>query len=83
MHLQSKISTALLQRHFPVDTRKFTPHVTLAHLKNADLIKLGDFISAYSLFETASFTVPAFHLYHSRRGSDAGRYEILSSYDLS
>ena len=45
-HLQSKIEISLQRAGFAPERRRFTPHVTLARLNNADPVKLAGFVQA-------------------------------------
>src|SRR5205807_2390184 len=48
--LQGKIESALVRSGLPPETRKFTPHVTLARLKNPDPRRIQTFIEGNNLF---------------------------------
>ena len=83
LHLQSKVETALRRRGFDLETRKFTPHVTLAYLKGARRDEAANYCAVNGLFSTETFAVNAFHLYSSKLGGEASHYEIEASYSLS
>ncbi|MFT3728774.1 MAG: RNA 2',3'-cyclic phosphodiesterase [Terricaulis sp.] len=53
------------------EPRKFTPHVTLAYLNNADLGRVKDFGARMGLFESRAFEVESFGLYTSWMRKDA------------
>ncbi len=83
VHLQSKVETSLRRAGFALETRKFTPHVTLAYLKGARRDDVLQYCAANELFSAAPFYVQEFHLYSSRLGGGASHYEIEASYSLS
>lgn len=82
-HLQSKVETALKRAGFPLEKRKFTPHVTLAYLHGVAPEALAGFCAANGLFSAGPFRLREFHLFESHLGSQAAHYEIIASYSLS
>ena len=64
------------------DPRKFTPHVTLARLKEPDLSALHRFIASHNLFRSRMFEVPRFVLFSSRPSRGGGPYAVEESYQL-
>ncbi len=82
-HLQGKVETALRRSGLSLERRKFTPHVTLAYLKNSPREAAAQYCAEHGLFSCGPFPADAFHLYSSRLGSDASHYEIEASYALS
>ncbi|MFQ5564370.1 MAG: RNA 2',3'-cyclic phosphodiesterase [Parvularculaceae bacterium] len=83
LHLQAKVETAVKRAGFPCESRKFTPHVTLASLKGASRDAAERFCAANGLLSDTAFPVDAFHLYSSRLGGAASHYTIEESYMLS
>ncbi len=82
-HLQRKVDGALRCKGFEIDTRKFTPHVTLAYLKGARRDEVASYCAVNELFSTEEFPVRQFHLYSSTLGATVSHYEIEASYSLS
>ncbi len=82
IHLQKKIETALQRLRLPAEERKFTPHVTLARLRNSPAEKVVDFLSHHSLFASGAFEVNGFALFSSLLGSAGAVYYIERSYPL-
>lgn len=82
-HLQSKVAVALNRAGFPIEKRKFTPHVTLAYLHGVAPETAAGFCAANGLFSAGPFPVSEFHLYESHLGSEAAHYEIVASYALA
>jgi 2'-5' RNA ligase len=60
------------------EDRPYTPHVTLARLKQAPAAPLAAFLDRHRALAGAAFPVTAFHLYESRGGA----YSILRSFAL-
>lgn len=83
LHLQAKVETALRRAGFVLESRKFTPHVTLAYLKNANVDEVAHYCAQHGLFSCGPFPVEAFHLYSAQLGGGASHYEIEASYALS
>jgi 2'-5' RNA ligase len=64
------------------EPRKFTPHVTLARLKDADPRVLHSWIAGHSLYSSPVFEVPRFVLFSSRPSRGGGPYAVEESYQL-
>src|ERR1051326_5205759 len=60
--LQYKIERALIRIGLPPEPRRFTPHVTLARLRDPALGDLGQFLAAHALFRAAPLPVEHFSL---------------------
>lgn len=81
MALAERCERAARRAGLAPDKRKFTPHVTLAYLRGADLARVQAFQRRLALFESESFRVDRFGLYSSwpRRG-EANIYQIERDY---
>lgn len=65
------------------ESRKFTPHVTIAYLNNAPLDRVQGFEARLGLFEAPAFTVERFALYSSFiRSSAPSLYRLEAEYVL-
>ncbi len=62
--------------------RKFTPHVTLARLRESSSRDVADYLALRGLFRTASFRVERFVLYSSRASVGGGPYVVEAEYPL-
>lgn len=62
--------------------RKFTPHVTLARLKDAEPAALHSYIASHNLYKSRVFEVPRFVLFSSRPSRGGGPYAVEESYLL-
>ena len=82
MHLQRKIETAMQRLGLEAEERKYTPHVTLARLKNAPRPKVMEFLAHQALFASGPFRVEQFALFSSHLGSGGAVYQVEREYPL-
>lgn len=74
----------LLQRvGLPPEGRKFTPHVTLARLRDSSPRHVADYLGARGPFRTPAFSVTRFVLYSSRASVGGGPYVVEAAYPLT
>jgi 2'-5' RNA ligase len=66
----------------PQDAHTFTPHVTLARLRNPELDKVREWLVAHALSTSAEFAADAFCLYSSKLTSDGSIYRVEREYPL-
>jgi 2'-5' RNA ligase len=64
------------------EPRKFTPHITLARLKNARVEDVMHYLSGRGNFSTGPFTVSRFLLLSSRDSVGGGPYVVEEEYPL-
>ncbi len=64
------------------DTRKFTPHVTLARLRGATPETVASYISARSMPDVLVFDATEFVLYSARDSTGGGPYRSEAVYPL-
>ena len=64
------------------ESRKFTPHVTLARLRRADAGDVQRYVAAHNLYESRPFQVDRFVLYSARPSRGGGPYAIAADYPL-
>ena len=62
--------------------RKFTPHVTLARLRESSSRQVAEYLAARGLFRTSPFPVSRFVLFSSRASVGGGPYVVEASYPL-
>lgn len=60
--------------------RKFTPHVTLARLRESSSQQVAEYLSARGYFRTSPFQVSRFVLFSSRASVGGGPYVVEASY---
>jgi 2'-5' RNA ligase len=63
--------------------RKYTPHVTLARLRDASTQDVADYLATRHPFRPAPFRVSRFVLYSSRASIGGGPYVIEAAYPLA
>lgn len=64
------------------EQRKFSPHVTLARLKDAPVSRIGAFLGAHGLFRLEPFRVEGFVLYSSFLSRSGAIYTPEAHYPL-
>jgi 2'-5' RNA ligase len=62
--------------------RKYTPHVTLARLRESSSRQVADYLAARGLFRTPVFSVERFVLFSSRASIGGGPYVVEAGYPL-
>jgi RNA 2',3'-cyclic 3'-phosphodiesterase len=74
----------LLQRVGLVpEGRKFTPHVTLARLRDSTSRQVAEYLAERGPFRSAPFRVARFVLYSSRASTGGGPYVVEAAYPLA
>ena len=81
--LKEKTDRALEKAGVPFENRKYTPHVTMARLKDVDETKIVRFMQQNNLFSTEEFEVEEFILYHSHQTKNGSVYEVVREYPLA
>lgn len=81
-HLRNRVESALVRAGLPAEERKFSPHVTLAYLKETPAAKLATYMGANGLFQAGPFMVDRYCLYESVLGRSGPTYHILQDYPL-
>jgi RNA 2',3'-cyclic 3'-phosphodiesterase len=80
--LQAEIERICQRLRLPADPRKFTPHVTLARLRNSQIGDVAHYLSSRGNFSTMPFKVGRFVLMSSRDSVGGGPYVIEESWPL-
>ncbi len=80
--LQAEIERICQRLHLPADPRKFTPHVTLARLRNSQIGDVAHYLSSRGNFSTVPFKVSRFVLMSSRDSVGGGPYVIEDYWPL-
>jgi len=80
--LRDKIEQALIRVGLPPEPRKFSPHVTLARLRDPPLDKLRDFLTTHARFRADPLAVEAFSLIASFQTRAGSVYEDQADYRL-
>jgi 2'-5' RNA ligase len=83
MALAAECERAARRAGLKAETRKFTPHVTLAYLTRPDLDRVIAFERNHALFESRRWRVDSFGLYSShQRKSAPNLYRLEADYVL-
>jgi len=80
--LQKKVERACVMAGAAPETRKFTPHVTLARL-NRSAGPVGPWLAAHSDFSVPAMRVDHFTLYESTLSSAGSHYEPVVRFSLA
>jgi 2'-5' RNA ligase len=80
--LQGEIDRICNRVGAPTDQRKFTPHVTLARLRNSGALDIASYLSARGNFSTMPFRVSRFVLMSSRDSVGGGPYVVEEAWPL-
>lgn len=82
LHLQAKLETALQRMGLPAEERKYTPHVTLARLRNTRAARLETYIADHAGFQAPPFRVTEFTLFSSFLSSSGPIYTPELTYEM-
>jgi 2'-5' RNA ligase len=80
--LQSEQERLVRRIGLPPEKRKFTPHVTLARLRDASPIDVADYFATRGRFPKLTFTARRFVLYSARESVGGGPYVVEAAYPL-
>ena len=80
--LQSEHERLVRRVGLPPERRKFTPHVTLARLRDASPIDVAGYIGMRGRFPKLSFTARRFVLFSARASTGGGPYVVEAAYPL-
>lgn len=80
--LQGEIDRIVRRLGLPADQRKFTPHVTIARLRNAAVGEVAKYLSARGNFRTQLFRVSRFVMMSSRESVGGGPYVVEEAWQL-
>ena len=80
--LQERVESVLVRAGLVPEGRKFTPHVTLARLRDAPVARVADFLGAHGLFSAGPFPVEEFQLFSSHLSAAGSVYDVEETYAL-
>jgi 2'-5' RNA ligase len=83
VELQGELERLLQRVGLEPEGRKFTPHVTLARLRDSSSMQVADYLSARGPFRIAPFGVSRFVLFSSRASVGGGPYVVEAAYPLA
>jgi len=78
--LAARIDAALQPLGVAHEDRPYSPHLTLARIKNEDIRKLREHIAKMTNFDFGAFPVSEFRLYLSKTGPKGSIYTTLATY---
>lgn len=82
MTLQSEIERGLRKIGLSPDSRKFTPHVTIARLKGTNCTDAARYLSERGDYFSPVFQVASFVLFSSRNSIGGGQYLVEERFGL-
>ena len=82
LQLRNRVEAELVRAGLPPEQRKFSPHVTLARLRDTPLSKLTNFLAGNGLYASIVFPVREFHLYSSQLTPKGAIHQIEATYEL-
>ena len=82
MHLQAKIESSLVRSGLNPEERKFSPHITIARLKEMRPNRVEAWLADHGGFRTEPFQVDRFALFSSFLKSEGALYIEETSYPL-
>lgn len=80
--LAAKVERVLVDAGLPPESRKYTPHVTLARLRDPPKNRVMGFLQHHALLRTVAFDVDAFLLYSSVLSPRGASYRVEHHYPL-
>ncbi|MCC7167545.1 MAG: RNA 2',3'-cyclic phosphodiesterase [Rhodospirillales bacterium] len=81
--LQGRVEAAMVRAGLAPEGRKFTPHVTLARLKDVPTGRLAEYLSGNGLFRLGPIAIGEFVLFESVLGRAGAHYTALARYPLA
>ena len=83
MDLQAEHERLLRRVGLDAEGRKYTPHVTLARLRESSSRQVANYLSARTVLGMMSFKVSRFVLFSSRASVGGGPYIVEAAYPLA
>jgi 2'-5' RNA ligase len=83
MDLQGEHERLMQRVGLEPEGRKYTPHVTLARLRDSSSRQVADYLAIRALMAPLPFTVSRFVLFSSRASTGGGPYVVEAAYPLA
>ena len=83
MDLQAEHDRLLQRLGLEPEGRKYTPHVTLARLRDSSSHQVAEYLAARGHYRSSSFEVSRFVLFSSRASVGGGPYVVEAAYPLA
>lgn len=82
MEVQAEHERLIRRMGLPPESRKYTPHLTLARLRDTSPFELANFLGGIGHMPPMHFMAEAFHVFSSRASTGGGPYVVEASYPL-
>jgi len=82
MELQAEQERLMRRVGLQPEPRKYTPHITLARLRDTSPFELANFLGGIGHLPSMQFNSDAFHVFSSRASTGGGPYVVEGSYPL-
>ena len=82
MDLQAEHERLVRRIGLAPEKRKFTPHVTLARMRDASPADVAHYIATHGHFPRLTFTAARYVLYSARESTGGGPYVVEAAYPL-
>ncbi|MBU0909896.1 MAG: RNA 2',3'-cyclic phosphodiesterase [Proteobacteria bacterium] len=83
LQLRKRVDRQLTQLGIPAEKRNFSPHITIARLRETPLVRLTNFLSGNALFSLPEFQVDSFYLYSSVLTPKGAIHQQEGAYSLA
>jgi RNA 2',3'-cyclic 3'-phosphodiesterase len=83
IELQAEHDRLLQRLGLEPEGRKYTPHVTIARLRDSSSREVADYLATRGFFRTNTFEVSRFVLFSSRASVGGGPYVVEEAYPLA
>ena len=83
IELQAELERLLQRLGLEPEGRKYTPHVTLARLRDSSSREVADYLSVRAHYRSSSFAISRFVLFSSRSSVGGGPYVVEADYPLT
>jgi 2'-5' RNA ligase len=83
MELQAEHERLMQRVGLEPEGRKYTPHVTLARLRDSSSRQVADYLATRALIHSPPFEVSRFVLFSSRASIGGGPYVVEAAYPLA
>ena len=83
MELQAEHERLMQRVGLEPEGRKYTPHVTLARLRDSSSRQVADYLATRALLAPMPFTASRFVLFSSRASTGGGPYVVEAAYPLA
>jgi RNA 2',3'-cyclic 3'-phosphodiesterase len=81
--LQAEQERLMRRMGLPADTRKFTPHITLARLRDVSTLEVARFLATHGHIPARRFEARRFVIFSARDLVGGGPYVVEAEYPLS